>query len=455
VADSAPPPGDDTGGTTGDTSRGTTGTGDPADPETTSGPGPGKTSGPGPVTARGGDGPGSAGTSGGGPGGRAGADGGGTGERRGRLSGPGIFIGRPFGVPVFVSPSWFLVAIVITIMFEGQVDGVVAPPGSLLVAFAYAVLLYASVFVHELSHAVTARAMGLPVRSVVLHVLGGETSIEREAPTPGREFLIAFAGPVTNLALAVLGVAAHALLPLPPVALLLVDALTFANLLVGVFNLLPGLPLDGGRLVRAAVWKLTGNARRGAVIAGWVGRGVAVACLAAGAFLAAYPASGEGGGFGWLALLWTALIASFIWVGASEALRAERFRDRVPTLSARRLARRAAQVTAGVPLAEAIRRAREQRAGALVIVDHDGRPRGLVSETAVAAVPEHRRPWIEAGELSRAVRDDLVLPADLSGEDLVDALRRAPATEYLLVEPDGRVFGVLASADVDRAFAGG
>ncbi|MFC5754342.1 site-2 protease family protein [Actinomadura rugatobispora] len=379
---------------------------------------------------------------------------GGRGRPPGAAAGPGLYIGRPFGVPVFVSPSWFLVAVVVTVMFEGQVHGVVARPASFAVAFAYAVLLYASVFVHELSHAVTARVLGLPVRSVVLHILGGETAIEREAPTPGREFLIAFAGPVTNLVLAGLGLLARLLVPMPEVALLLVDALTFANLLVGVFNLLPGLPLDGGRLVRAAVWKITGRARNGAVVAGWVGRGVAVLCLVAGAFMATYPTGGQNTGFGWLALLWTALVASFIWVGASQALRAEKVRDRIPTLLARRLARRATLVTADVPLAEAIRRAHEQRAGALVIVDHDGRPRGLVSEKAVTATPEQRRPWIEVGELSRGVDDDLTLPADLAGEDLIVALRRAPASEYLLLEPDGRVYGVLAAADVDRAFAG-
>ncbi|HLV74489.1 site-2 protease family protein [Actinomadura hallensis] len=371
---------------------------------------------------------------------------------------PGLLMGRPFGIPVYVSPSWFVVAALITVLFEGQVNDVVERPLSYAVAFTYAVLLYGSVFVHELSHAVTARAFRLPVRSVTLHVLGGETAIEREAPTPGREFLIAFAGPLVNLVLAGLGVLAHLLLPLPGIALLLVDALTFANLLVGVFNLLPGLPLDGGRLIRAAVWKATGHSRNGAIIAGWVGRAVAVACLFAGAWLATYgtgAAEGEGvGGIGWLALLWSALVASFIWVGATQAIRAEHIRDRIPHLTARGLARRAVLVTPDVPLAEAIRRTHHDQAGAIVITDHDGRPLGLVSEKAVTATPEHRRPWITAGELSRGIDDGLTLPADLSGEDLLDALRRSPATEYLLVEPDGSIYGVLATADVDRAFAG-
>ncbi|REF00989.1 site-2 protease family protein [Thermomonospora umbrina] len=363
----------------------------------------------------------------------------------------GLRVGRPFGIPVYVSPSWFLVALLITVLFEGQVRDVASPPWSHLVAFAYAVLLYGSVFVHELSHAVTARMFGLPVRSVTLHILGGETAIERESPTPGQEFLIAFAGPLVNLVLAGFGLFAQLVLPLPPVGDLLVAALTFANLLVGVFNLLPGLPLDGGRLVRAAVWKVTGRGGAGTVVAAWVGRGVAVLTLAGGAFAATYPA---GDGIGWLSLVWSALVASFIWVGATQSLRAEKVRARIPGLQARRLARRAALVTADLPLSEAVRRAQEQAAGALVVVDHDHRPVGLVSEGAVRAVPEHRRPWLGIGEVSRSLAPELTLPADLSGEALIDAIRRAPATEYLLVEPDGRVYGVLVSVDVDRVFAG-
>ncbi|MBA9006045.1 MULTISPECIES: site-2 protease family protein [Thermomonospora] len=357
-------------------------------------------------------------------------------------------MGRPFGVPVYVSPSWFLVAVAITVLFEDQARAVVDPPLSYAVAFAYAVLLYASVFVHELSHAVTARLFGLPVRSVTLHILGGETLIERESPTPGREFLIAFAGPLTNLVLAAAGLLAWLALPLPPVAELLVTALTLANLLVGLFNLLPGLPLDGGRLVRASVWKVTGRGRDGTVVAAWVGRGIALCTVAAGALAVSLPAGG------WPVLLWSSLVASFIWVGATHALRAERVRARIPALHARALARRAALVTADLPLSEAIRRAREQAAGALVVVDHQERPVALVSERAVTAVPEHRRPWMTAGEVSRGLAPELTLPADLSGEELIDALRRAPASEYLLVEPDGRVYGVLTAGDVDRAFAG-
>jgi len=357
-------------------------------------------------------------------------------------------MGRPFGIPVYVSPTWFVVAIVITVMFEPQVAEHVGRPFSYVVALAYAVLLYASVLLHEIGHSVVARFFGLPVRAITLHILGGVSEIEQEPRTPGREFLVAAAGPLLSLVLGAAGYATLVLVPLPDVAVLLIQALTIANLIVGVFNLLPGLPLDGGRIVRAAVWKVTGRQRTATVAAGWAGRVVAVAVLVLGAVL-----SVSDGGSRWLTVVWAALVASFIWVGAGEAIRVARIRDRIPLLSARALARRAIQVPQTTPLAEAVRRAQEAGAGAIVVVGHDDDPLGIVSETAVLATPEHRRPWVDAASLTRALDPGMILPADISGADLVAAISRAPASEYLLVEPTGELFGVLAAEDISKTFA--
>lgn len=357
-------------------------------------------------------------------------------------------MGRPFGIPVYVSPTWFVVAVLITVMFEPTAGRLVGRPFSFVVAFAYAVLLYASVLVHELSHSVVARRFGLPVRAITLHILGGVSEIEREPRSPGREFLVAAAGPVLSLLLAAGGYGLLHWAPLPPVGRLLAEAVTVANLIVGVFNLLPGLPLDGGRIVRAAVWKITGRQHTAGVAAGWIGRVVAVAVLLASAAMSA-----TGGGQRFLTVLWGALVASFIWVGASEAIRTARLRDRIPLLNARALARRAVRVPQNLPLAEAVRRAREARAGAIVVVGHDDDPVGIVSETAVNATPENRRPWVDTADLTRSLTPELVLPADLAGEDLIAAIQRAPATEYLLVEPTGEMYGVLATEDVGRTVA--
>ena len=356
-------------------------------------------------------------------------------------------MGRPFGIPVYVSPTWFVVAILITVMFEPTAERLVPRPLSFVVAFTYAVLLYASVLVHELSHSVVARRFGLPVRAITLHILGGVSEIEREPRSPGREFLVAAAGPALSLMLAAGGYGLLHFAPLPPVGRLLAEALTVANLIVGVFNLLPGLPLDGGRIVRAAVWKITRRQRTAGVAAGWIGRGVAVAVLLASAGMSVT------GDQRFFTVLWGALVASFIWVGASEAIRTARLRDRIPLLKARALARRAVRVPHDLPLAEAVRRAREARAGAIVVVGHDDDPVGIVSETAVNATPENRRPWVDTGTLTRVLTPELILPADIAGEDLLAAMQRAPASEYLLVEPSGEMYGVLATEDVGRTVA--
>ena len=138
----------------------------------------------------------------------------------------------------------------------------------------------------------------------------------------------------------------------------------------------------------------------------------------------------------------------------SPRLPPTRFRARLPELQARKLARKAISVQASTPLAEAIRQADEARARAVVIVDHDSKPIAILNEAAVMATPPQRRPWIEAGTLARSVEPSMVLPADISGMALLEAIRRAPASEYLLVEPSGQVYGVLAARDLDGVFSG-
>jgi Zn-dependent protease len=361
-----------------------------------------------------------------------------------------VRIARPFGIPVFISPYWFLIAGLFVFLYaRGLAQSV---PGELryVVAAAFVVLLYASVLVHELSHSVVARGFGLPVRKILLYPLGGFSEIEREPPTPGREFLVSAAGPAVSLALAGGGYALTRVVHGNGVLNVLLEQLVFANLLVGIFNLLPGLPLDGGRMLRAGVWKVTGRPGLATVVAAWAGRVLAVGVLVIP--LALYARAGNS--IRLFDAAWLAVIAAFMWTGAGQALRATRVRERLPGLQARTLARRAIPISASLPLAEAIRRADAAQARALVVVDHEDRPIAIVNETAVMATPPQRRPWIEAGSLARTIDPGLVLPVDLSGMALIEAVRRTPASEYLLVEPSGQVFGVLATADLDHAFAG-
>lgn len=358
-------------------------------------------------------------------------------------------IGRPFGVPVDVTPTWFIVAALITYVFADTVERAVPDIGGwkYVVSLTFALLLYASVLVHELSHTVVALRAGLPVRRISLHLLGGVSEIERPAATPGREAGIAVAGPLVSLVLAAAGFAVSQLLEEGTIGLLLARALMFSNLLVGMFNLLPGLPLDGGRVLSAAVWRVTGHRHTGTIVAAWVGRGVAVVVLLLPFLLAA----GDPGGLDVFDVVWGALLGAFIWVGASQSLQHASVQRRLPGVTARALTRRAIPVDVALPLSEALRRAEEVGAHGMVVVSAGGDPVGLVVEAAVRAVPSERRPWVPVGDLSRRLEAGHRLPADIEGEELISTMTREPASEYLVVEANGEIYGVLATADVERA----
>ncbi|MBW8802902.1 MAG: site-2 protease family protein, partial [Catenulisporales bacterium] len=180
--------------------------------------------------------------------------------------GPGIRLGRPFGIPIYVSPSWFVIAAFITVLLAPQHGDVSDPANDFgnelggwryVLSLAYAVFLYASVVVHELAHSALAQRLGLPVRRIVIHFLGGVSEIEKESDTPGKAFWIAFVGPLTSAALAAVGFGVYQFIPHDDteslgqkVAATLVFGFWASNLLVALFNMLPGLPLDGGQVLR-------------------------------------------------------------------------------------------------------------------------------------------------------------------------------------------------------------
>ncbi|WP_307531797.1 site-2 protease family protein [Streptomyces umbrinus] len=379
--------------------------------------------------------------------------------RRGKEPGGGLLMGRPFGVPVYVAPSWFLVAALITWVFGGQLDRVLPELGMTryLVSLFFAIAFYASVLVHELAHTVAALRFGLPVRRIQLQFFGGVSEIEKESETPGREFVLAFVGPLLSLILGGLFYLALQAVEPGTVPGVLLAGLMISNLIVAAFNLLPGLPLDGGRMLRAVVWKITGKPMSGTIAAAWVGRALAISVLIGLPLLTQSGALGTdaadiGGMDTVMDALLAAILAAIIWTGAGNSLRMARLREHLPELRARALTRRAVPVETNTPLSEALRRANDAGARALVVVDPDGEPLSLVREAAIVGVPEHRRPWVAVSGLAQDLTDGMRVSAELAGEDLLEALRAAPATEYLVVEDSGEIYGVLSAADVEKAF---
>ncbi len=361
-------------------------------------------------------------------------------------------VGRFLGVPIYAEWSLFLMVGLIALAFIPRLDDVDSTlgDGKYVLAFAFAVLLYLSILVHELAHAAVAKIQGLRVSSVSLSMLGGVTSYHRATPTPGGDFAIAAAGPAATLVLALAGWIGLQLFPEPTVTHVIVFQLALSNLLVGIYNLLPGLPLDGGAMLADAVWKITGRELTGQLVASYVGRGVAVLTAASPFLLGWY----YGYAPNTLIIIWAAIIAYVLWAGSVQAMRVAKVRAKMQDFALRDLVRRCVGVQAGTPLAEALRQLQASGARALVVTDATGRTTGLVSEAAVSATPVERRPWVNVDDVARALSPELVLRGDLTGESLLGALLTTPATEYLVVDPGGQVLGVLAGADAQRLLSG-
>src|SRR6266496_257782 len=187
-------------------------------------------------------------------------------------------IGRVAGIAIGIHYTWLFAFLLITWSlavgyFPAVVVGVSAGTHWLLGAIA-ALLLFGSVLLHELSHSLVARGRGLKVDSITLFIFGGVSNLSTEATSPGDEFLVAMVGPLSSFVLAgVFWLLGQSLSPSSPIGAVL-GYLAFVNLLLGGFNLVPGFPLDGGRVLRSLVWAATGNMRRATLVASYAGQAV-------------------------------------------------------------------------------------------------------------------------------------------------------------------------------------
>ena len=366
-------------------------------------------------------------------------------QRRAR---PGIPFGRVAGVPVFLTGSWLVLAVGLVFAYGTYLQVRLPAPLGYLVGAGLVAGLTASVLLHELGHAFVARHLGMGVRGITLNLRGGYTELAGEAPSPRVELAVSLAGPAVSLALGLLALVFALLLPVDTLAHTLAGQLAFANLVVAAFNVLPGLPLDGGRALRAGIWALSHDRYRGDRVAGRVGRVLAVGSVLAafGLYLANV--------IGFLGAVLTIMVALTLWAGAGQSIRAGELGPRVPLLDARQLARPILPVHPDTPLSEALRRyadaaapAEGRAAPVLGVVNSAGQLVGLVDETAASRVPAERQPWVTAGTVSRALAPGRILPAELTGLALVEAVRSSPASEYVVTVGED-VLGVLRVADV-------
>jgi Zn-dependent protease len=167
-------------------------------------------------------------------------------------------IGSLFGIPLLLDPLWFVILAVVTLNF-GLAYQQWGPALGWSAGIVTALLLFGSVLLHELGHSLAARSQGIQVKSITLFLFGGIAAIEEESKTPGQAFQVAIAGPSVSIVIFVLLTTIAYLLPAGSLSSTLIGDLAKINLVLALFNLIPGLPLDGGQVLKAAVWKVTGN----------------------------------------------------------------------------------------------------------------------------------------------------------------------------------------------------
>jgi Zn-dependent protease/CBS domain-containing protein len=363
-----------------------------------------------------------------------------------------ISLGRIAGIKVGINASVFLIlAILVGGLATGQLPA--AFPGHSVAAYVIAaivaaVLFMASLLAHELAHSLVARRNGIEVESIVLWLLGGVAQLRGEPRTPGADFRIAIVGPLTSLGLAIgFGLAAGGVAQLSTAGLPfgVLAYLAATNAMLAIFNLIPAAPLDGGRVLRAALWRWRGNRQTAAVNAARAGRFFGFALIALGV-LQVVTGSGLNG-------IWLALIGWFVVSAATAEEQQARLGARLAGLTVGQVMTAGPTVLDGnLTVADFVARlALTHPFSTYPLVDPDGRLTGLVTLNRVRAVPPELRATTHLREIACAPAE---VPIARPEDPLVELLERMQGCadgRAVVVDDAGRVVGVVSSSDVARA----
>lgn len=374
------------------------------------------------------------------------------------LGGSSFQLGRILGIRIGVNASWFLILFLFIFWLSGSFGRDLDDPTlGFVAAVIAAALFFGSIILHELGHALAARRSGIEVAGIDLFFFGGVMKMSRDTDTPGREFFVAVAGPLVTLAIVIVGAAVGIALAgqdefldaarldsgtVPALAVQLVAFLVTMNAVLLVFNLVPAFPLDGGRIARAAIWKLTGDRGKATRVSGYVGQGFAVLLMGYGLFQASTGSATDG--------LWLAVLGYLLWQSARGAVLQSAVTSRLEGVTVADIMD-ADPVT--MPADLPVQRAYEdfflryQGWPWFAVVEADGRYAGIAHRAAVesAAHEASELPVRELAADTAEVRDDAPLEALLGSEPL----RRLGA--LMAVDADGRLRGVVTLEQVSRA----
>jgi Zn-dependent protease len=352
-----------------------------------------------------------------------------------------IRLGTLFGIPFFVNPSWFLVLGLVTLSYG---DGLAAafpgllPGVPLTLGLVTGLLVFASVLAHELGHSFVAMSQGINVRSISLFLFGGVASLEKESETPADAFWVAIAGPAVSFLLFGVLTLFNGLVSLPAPLAAIVAVLATVNLTLGAFNLIPGLPLDGGNILKAIVWKVTGNPYQGVKFASWVGQAFGYLAIASGIVPLVL--------FGSFDNLWNALIGWFLLQNARQSAQFARVQSKLIGLVA------ADAVTANSPIISAQSSLREfvdfrtlehsnwQR---FLVTDQAGQLVGSIDVDALKQVNHELWSSTLVGDLMQSIEQTTVIESNQPLMQAIEQLEKYQLPALNVIGDNGLLVGLL------------
>jgi Zn-dependent protease/predicted transcriptional regulator len=360
-----------------------------------------------------------------------------------------IKLGRIFGVEIGLHYSWFIIALLITLSLASQFSLTNPDWSDSLrwgIAIITAVLFFVAIVAHELSHAVVAKARGLPVRSITLFALGGIAQIEKEAADAKTEFWMGIIGPITSFVIGFICLAITMALgwrppefPSDPLSAMLMW-LGYINIALAIFNMIPGFPLDGGRVLRAIVWWITGDAKRATLIATRVGQVIAFAMIVLGVMRFFWGAGFNGL---WIAFIgWFLLNASresYAQVAVTEGLRGVRVAD---VMSPEYLTVDGHSNLKTFVDDHLIRTGRR-----CFVVTFNGQAEGIITPNEIKSVPNARWIYTTVGDVMRPLDQVQTVAPNTPLSEALEVMARDDLNQ-LAVMREGQLAGLLSRANV-------
>lgn len=364
--------------------------------------------------------------------------------RRYKMNG-NIRVGNLFGIPFYINPSWFFVLGLITLTYGGELSQFPQLTGIMpwLLGFLAAILLFASVVAHELGHSFVAIAQGIEVKSITLFLFGGLATLGRESKTPLEAFLVAIAGPLVSLLLfgIFLIIGLNISLNAPMAAIL--SLLAYINLALGLFNLIPGLPLDGGNILKAIVWQVTGNPNKGVLFASRFGQFFGWLAIVIGALSIL--------GITQFGSFWTLLIGIFLLQNAGFSAQSAKVQDFLSRYSAKDVISPNSPV---VPINLTLRDFAnnyvigKQQWSKFLVTDSEGKLLGVVNVEDLKTIPTSQWTEVNIGRLLQTSESLKLVLSHTSLLDVVKILEGENLSQVTVVEENGTVLGLIEKASI-------